>query len=641
MTCKSSKVILLSQLVALVSGATLGFNTCAQAQIPGVIPPSPGTNGTLSSPQPASNQILSGQVKTDIIPAEKLLSQGKYADAEGMFREILVNNPADVQATIGLGLALAKQFKLDGADELFDRVLANDPNNALCYAGKATIILNRMQSSSNTIRANRDSYLRQAEDYASRAVRLAPASGEAHYALGQVLKEEGKPEEALSELRTATQLDPQHSFAYSALGSINLDQNSLGEATENFKRAIDLNSGNSQAHYGLGATYLKQGQYDDAIKELNTSLYQFPNSWPVRMALGQAYQAQGNTAAALKEYQLSTLIKPENAEPYLRMADIREERGDLELALADLRSGLTQAPYNLDLRQRIADTTLRLEKPDDAIKAYKTILQMSANDAAAVKGLSQALYLKAQKAAVGALLASNDYETALNTLDEAIKLNQNDMELQLSKAKLMSLSGAKPDLAKMGQPSNDGERIAYAQAQMAAGDFQDATVSLNTVINDLNDPKQTYAVADIALMMHDLDSAEVAYKKGLSLSGSPDRAQRGLDQIVKLRQSAADDTKVGGELLNKKQWDGAADRYRRALSTNPKLADAQLGLAQTLEKTPKAQSALLQEAVQHYQYYLALKTDLPAKDKEKLTAQVAKLADKAAKLKMKEDKSKK
>ncbi|MBX9721984.1 MAG: tetratricopeptide repeat protein [Candidatus Obscuribacterales bacterium] len=612
------------------------------AQIPGVpgTGPAPTTGPAALPPDAVNNQILSGQVKTNVAPAEKALAEGRYADAEGLFREILVNNPQDLTATGGLGIALAKQFKLDGADELFDRVLAKDPNNALAYAGKATVILNRMQSSSGTIRSNRDSFLKQAEQFAQQAVRLAPAGAEGHLVLGQTYKEEGQIDQASSELRTAISLDPAQSFAYSTLGSIKLDQNSLGEAAEDFKRAIAINAGNSTAHYGLGAAYSKMGNYDDAIKELNTSLYQFPNSWPTRMELGKAYQKQGNTVAALKEFQLSTLIKPENIEPYLGMADIHQERGDNELALADLRSGLTQAPYNVDLRQRIADITLRLEKPDDAIAAYKIILQMSPNNAAAVKGLSQALFMKAQKAAVGALLASNDYETAISTLDEAMKLNPNDMELRLSKAKLMSLSGAKQDLSTMGQPSNDGERIAYAQALMAAGEFIEAGNMMKTVVADVNDAKQTFAVADIALMMHDLDNAQAAYNKALSLSGAPERGQRGLAAITQARASALDAVKVGNELLNKKQCDGAIERFRQAIAANPMLPDARLGLAQALERFPKADSAKLIEAVQQYQNYMILKTDIPAKEKEKMSSNIDKLTDKAAKLKEKEDKAK-
>jgi tetratricopeptide (TPR) repeat protein len=619
-------------LLAL-SGLILFNPTTAGAQLPGITQPATGTT------TPPTNQILTGRIKSDIVPAEQLMSQGRYSEAEDMFRELLVNNPADIAATVGLGTALAKQFKLDGADDMLDRVLKSDPNNALAFAGKANVILNRLQSSSGTIRDSRDSYLRQAEDYARRATALAPASGEAHFTLGQVYKEQGRIDDAATELRTAVSLDPQHSQALSTLGSIKLDQGSLAEAAENFKRAINISSSNSTAHYGLGAVYLKQGQIDDAIKELNTSLYQFPNSWPVRMALGDAYAQQGNQVAAIKEYQLSILIKPENAQPYLRIADIRESRSDLELALADLRSGLSQIPYDLDLRQRIAEICLKLEKADDAIKGFRTILQMSPNNPQAVKGLSQGLYLKAQKAAVGALLASNDYEAALKSLDEAIKLSPDDMELRLAQAKLMSLAGAKPDLSKMGEPQNNGERLAYAEALMAQGEFQKATDMMKSVVGTVNDPKQAFAVADVALLNKDLDDAEAAYKKALSLSGAPDRAQRGLDEVARLRKASLEDVRVADELFKKNQLDGAIDRYRHAVSTNPTLPDARLGLARSLEKMQKATSSMLSESAMQYQNYMTLNPNQPSKEAEKMRQNIAKLRDKAAKLAEKETKT--
>ncbi|MBU6454449.1 MAG: tetratricopeptide repeat protein [Cyanobacteria bacterium REEB67] len=597
-------------------------------------PPLPGS-------APSNNQVLSGRVNTELVPAEKLLSQGKYADAEGMFREILVANPTDMLATVGLGTALAKQFKLDGADNIFDRVLATDPNNAQAYAGKATIMLNRLQSSSGSVRANRDSMLKQAEDFAQKACTLAPAMAEAHYTLGAVLKEEGKVDQAASEFRNALNFDPQHAFAMSALGQIQLDSGSLVEAETSFKNSIALNSGNASAHTGLGATYVKEGKLDDAVKELNTALYQFPNSWPTHMILGQAYQMQGNSLAAIKEYNQSSAIKPENVEPYLRISQIYEDRGDLEMALADLRSGITQDPYNVEVREHIADIALRLEKPDDAIKAYQTILAMSPNNPQAIKGLSQALYLKAQKAAVGAMLTSNDYEAAMKAIGDAIALSPNDLELYLAKAKLMSLAGVKlPDLASVSQPKNDGERITYAQVLMSTGDFQNASAQIKTVIAAQQDPKAIFAVADISLMIKDLDDAESAYKKAQGLAASPDRVQRGLGQIAALRKSSADDTKVAGELSDKKQWDGAVAKYRLAIEANPFNADAREGIAEALEESSHPTSAVLAESAQQYQNYLSLKNDLPAKEREKMQNRIEKLKEKSLKQKEREEKDK-
>ena len=634
---KCFSLLSLSFTVAITASGSMSVLSSA-AQVPGV----PGTQlqpskTTITTTTTAPTKFISGHVKTDMAVAEKLLSQGKWSDAEGLCRDALVLNPQDIQATLGLGLAQANEFKLDAADALFDRVLAIDPNNPSAYAGKATAMLNRLQSSNNTVRSQKDSALKQAQEYATRACTLGPANAEAHLALGMVLKEQGAFDQAASELATAVHFDPDLSYGYSALGSIKLEQKSLVEASENFKRAIALNSGNSTAHYGLGAALLKQGQLDDAIKELNTSLYQFPNSWPVRMALGQAYQQQGNSVAALQQYQLSTLIKPENSGPYLAMADIHQTRGDFELAMADLRSGLEQSPYDINLRQRIADINLQLERPDQAIEGYRTILTMSANDNNAIKGLSQALFLKAQKATVGAMLQSNDYDTANKALAEAVKLNPNDMELRLAQAKLNSLSGAVIDPTKIVAPTTDGDRVAYAQVLMSAGSFKAANDQLTQVLNNQNDPKQILALGDIAVMIKSLDCAEAAYKKAQTLNASPDRVQRGLKQVAQLRVTAADSLKIANELAKKKQWDGAIAKYREVLSNNPVLPDARFGLAEALEDGPKDSVATLSESAQQYQVYLTLANDLTSKDREKLTDLIEKLNDKVAKLKQKED----
>lgn len=623
-------------VLTALSGLTLVGAAAASAQVPGV----PGTQPLIPAASPAPSNVLTGGVKTDLTVAEKLLSQGKWADAEGMFRERIVSNPTDLQATVGLGIAMANQFKLDSANSLFDRVLATDPNNSAAYAGKALVMLNRLQSSSGTIRDERDSILKQAETYARQATRLGPSNAQAHAALGQVLQQQGHLDDAASELATATSLDPQMSYAYSALGTIKLDQNSLAEAAANFTRAIALNSGNSTAHYGMGETYLRQGQLDNAIAELNTSLYQFPNSWPVRMALGQAYQKQGNTVAALQQYQLSTLIKPENAGPYLQMADIHLGRSDYELALADLRSGLSQSPYDVNLRQRIADINLQLERPDDAIKEYRAILQLSADDSNAIKGLSQALYLKAQKATVGAMLASNDYSTATKALAEAIKLSPTDMELRLAQLKLASLSGASaPDISTLTAPTNDGDRVIYAQALMAANQFQNANQQLTTVMADLTDAKQLLALGDMAVMIRALDCADAAYKKALSVGAPADRVQAGTNKSAQLRQASIDANKVADELAHKKQWDGAIAKYREALADNPAYALSRLGLAEALDRGLKDSVSTLSESARQYQYYLALATDLTPKDREHFTDEIEKLNDKVDRLKQHEEKS--
>ncbi|MBU6453617.1 MAG: tetratricopeptide repeat protein, partial [Cyanobacteria bacterium REEB67] len=380
----------------------------------------------------ASKRFYKGTVSTSVMTADRMMMKGKYADAATFYQSALKRNPRDINANIGYGMALTKQFKVDAADEQFNKALAKDPQNPGALAGKSLNMLNRLQSSSNTIRKNKDAILKEAEASAQKAIDSEPRIPEAYYALGMVYKEQGRLAEAAAEMKKSTDMDPKFSDGFTGLGLVQLAQNNPGGAAANFKQAIRLNSGDWTAHYGLGQSLLNQGQTDAALKELNTAQYQFPNSWPVRLALGKAYEIQGNSVAAVREYQESIRVKPENPAAYLGISNVREGRGDLELSIAELRSGLELMPNNPDLQQRIGDQSLRVDKIDDAIKAYQGALNASPGNSKAADGLTTAFYLKAQKETTGGYFGDNDFDSALSMIDRAIQINPNDIKLRLA-----------------------------------------------------------------------------------------------------------------------------------------------------------------------------------------------------------------
>lgn len=560
---------------------------------------------------------LKGRIDRDVAMGDELMLKGKYADAADLYREAINRNSKNVPAIVGLGMALGKQFKLDGAQEQFDKALELDPNNAMAHSGLGMVALNRLQSSSMTYARNRDSMLKQAETECRTALNIDPSMPEAHYTLGQVYKEEGNLEAAVNEFQAAVQSDPNYSEAYAGLGMTKLMQGSLAEASSAFHRASQLNSGNSTAHYGMGRVLLAQGRIDEALKELNISAYQFPNSAPLHLALGQAYSAQGNNNAALKEYRQSIGIKPENPDAYLGIADIRESRGDLELSIAELRSGIEMMPNNIDLHMRVANEDLQLEKLDDAIKEYTTVLNSNPGSADAAKGLTRAYYLKAQKEATGAFIVSNEYEEAQRYIDQAVQMNPNDMELRLAQMKLRSMSGAPVDLSSVGPPSNDGERVAYAEALLAQNRFQESRDQMGQVITNANNVRQCFAVGDLALMIHDLDSAEAAYRKAEGFPGGQARAKRGLTLTAKSREEARQDLTLAQDLARKRQLASAVDKYHAAIFENPRVPDSRIGIAQTLERLSPKTAVDFREAAIQWRAYVALELGMPPKEKQK------------------------
>lgn len=584
----------------------------------------------------AQGKVLKGRIDRQVVLGDQFMLKGKYADAAEAYKAVLARNPKSIPGHLGLGMSLAKQFKLDAATEEFDKALALDPHNAMALSGKAIVDFNRLQSSSYTVIKNKQSILQNAEAECKQGLQLDPGMPEAHYTLGMIYKEQGRLPEAVSEFQEATKLDPQYSEAHSGLGIAQLNQGDVTAAQQSLRKAVELNSGNSTGHYGLGRCYLKQGLLDDAIKELNTSLYQFPNSAPTHLAMGEAYMAQGNNVGAIKEFQESIRIKPENIDAYMHIADVREQRGDLEHSIAELRSGLEMMPDSADLHLRIGDESLKLEKLDDAIKEYQTVMNTDPRNSLAAKGLTRALYLKSNKEATGAFFVSNEYESAQKLIDQAVQMNPNDMELRLAQAKLRSLSGAPVDLAAIGTPKNDGERVAYAEALLAQNKFKDADEQMNQVIGSATDAKQTFAVADLALMIKDLPNAEAAYKKAATLPGGAERAKRGLELVDKAKETARQDLTLADDLARRKQLGSAIDKYHSAIFGNPKTPNSRKGLAQTLERLSPPASKDIREAIVQYRAYMVLAPDLPVKDQEKLTKHITSLENKANKLEQKE-----
>lgn len=640
-----------------------------------------GTQNAGAAHQVNSNashaKLFKGRVTYQVAKAEELWLQRKYDAAADAFRKEIKRRPRNLDATAGLGMSLVMQFKLDGAEEQFDRVLSKQPDNAIAHTGKAFVAMNRLQSSSKTYIDKRSELLSAAESEAQAALQADTTLPQAYYALGSVYKEQNKLDEAYNQFKQATDIDPTYSDAYSQMAMIDLLKNRNTEAASNAREAITCNTANSTAHYALGESLLRQGSIDGALKELNTALYLHRNSAPIHIALGKAYEAQGNADAALKQFERASLIKPEakepyermvglhlalgnqyesqnntvgalkeyrqaslidphHPEPYLHMATLRENRGDLELAIAELRSGAEINRESPELYQRIGEASLKADKTDDAIKAFERALTLSPQNPALVDGLSRSFYVKAQKESAGSFLMSNEFENAKTSLEKAIKLNPTNLRLRLAMAKLRALAGEEVDLSSVGQPTNDAERVAYAEALLAQNKFPEAQEQMLRVINSATNPTEIAAVGDLALMIKDLDSASLAYKKTSEL-GQPERAKRGMTGVLRAREESRRHVTLGKDLAKKNQLGSAVDTFRAATAANPRLAEARLGLAQSEERFAPKSPAQLRDAAEQYRAYLALSPDLEEKVQKKITKKIERIENKAAKIEKKEN----
>src|SRR5262249_53967187 len=155
---------------------------------------------------------------------------------------------------------------------------------------------------------------------------------------------------------------------------------------------------------------------------------------------------------------------------------------------------------------------------------------------------------------------------------------------------------------------------------------------MNTVITNARDARQTFAIADLALMIRDLDSAEAAYRKAATFPGGDQRAKRGQSQVAKAREVARKDLTFADDLSRKKMLPSAIDKYHEAIFANPKVSKARLGLAKALEDVSRPTAPQLREAAIQYRAYVSLEPRMPVTERDKITKRARQLDEKAYKV---------
>ena len=95
-------------------------------------------------------------------------------------------------------------------------------------------------------------------------MRIDPEYPEAHFNLGNLLQDVGKPDEAIAAYRSAIQFKPDYVKALCNLGNALGDRDKLEEAVEAYRRAARIDPHFVEAHFNLANAYRRQGRPEQA-----------------------------------------------------------------------------------------------------------------------------------------------------------------------------------------------------------------------------------------------------------------------------------------------------------------------------------------------------------------------------------------
>ena len=143
-----------------------------------------------------------------------------------------------------------------------------------------------------------------------------PAYAEAHNNLGNVLKRQGKLEEAIVHYRQALALKPAYADAHNNLGNALRDQGNLEEAVAQYRRALALKPAYAGAHNNLGNALRDQGNLEEAVAQYRQALALKPDYAEAHNNLGIALSNQGRLHEAQASYKRALTIRPDDVVPH-------------------------------------------------------------------------------------------------------------------------------------------------------------------------------------------------------------------------------------------------------------------------------------------------------------------------------------
>jgi len=190
----------------------------------------------------------------------------------------------------------------------------------------------------------------QAEQEYRAALQLDSNNASLQAALGHVLLQERKWDEAISTLRGAISSQPDDAVAHNNLGVALQTVGNVADAVPEFREAIRLQPDYLEAHSNLGHALEKQNDLIGSITEYREVLRLKPDDAEGHFHLGLVYYKQGNSIAAVDEYREAIRLEPGFALAHFSLGGVLYNRGEREAGIEELRTAYALSPDDPEIR---------------------------------------------------------------------------------------------------------------------------------------------------------------------------------------------------------------------------------------------------------------------------------------------------
>jgi protein O-GlcNAc transferase len=257
--------------------------------------------------------------------------EGRLAEAERLYRELLAKDPDQSQALYQLGVIALQSGRLDEAVGMLERATALAPNNAACHAN-----LGEAQRRSGLFATAIDSLLK--------AIALDPDLAAPFYYLALVLEERGAIDGALASFRRASELEPNLPDIQARIDAAHAATRRSGPPANDGREPDAGASLSATTLVALALPLAVKGRLQDAVSLLRRAVELHPRLVAAHCNLGVVHGALGQIYEAAASYRRALEIEPDLADTHYQLGNALLRGGLLDEAIASFRSALALTP---------------------------------------------------------------------------------------------------------------------------------------------------------------------------------------------------------------------------------------------------------------------------------------------------------
>ena len=379
------------------------------------------------------------------------LASGDIEQAKSQFEQAFKIAPGDPTAGQFLANMALRDRDMDGARQYYDAILKHHDNHLATLVNLAAL---------NAL----DGEEQQMVERLQQAINVYPDAVQPRVVLGRYYLLKQQSPEAM---RLINELGPEEKKFPEVMmlsAEVNLVRQNYREALANLEKLVEQQPENVQGHFLLARAYTGLQQIPDAIGALKQAIELDPNHFQARVALSRLYLISGQDEQFEEQVKVLQTLAPERTEviqleaalanrrgdkddateklervflqdpstgTVLALAKQRRASGDLDGAINQLEKWVNDNPSDVAARVALAEFLTIAKRENQAIEAYRDLLEIDQNSVPALNNLAWLLRDREPRKALEYIQRANSLKPGVaSVLDTQAVLLMKDGQLE-------------------------------------------------------------------------------------------------------------------------------------------------------------------------------------------------------------------